>query len=103
MLQTPLAKNRTISPPPSSRQGHLTRSLCGNSAELLCLSSGLVGRPLEVGSVYPHAVHNHCELARDGNLRALRRPTRLANRMPHAICPTIPLRVSSSGRTATAR
>src|SRR2546429_2541732 len=24
---------------PSSRQGHLTRSLCGNSAELLCLGN----------------------------------------------------------------
>ncbi len=57
-----------ISPPPWSRQGHLTRSLCGNSAELLCLGNDLVGRPLELGSIYPHAVQNHRELARDGDL-----------------------------------
>ena len=64
-----LAKNRTISPPPPSRQGRLFPLCRGNPVVSLCaLRGSLLGRPIELGSVDPHAVQNDRELSRDGNL-----------------------------------
>jgi hypothetical protein len=64
-----LAKNRTISPPPPSRQGRLFPPCRGNPMISLCVLRGsLVHRPVELGSVDPHAVQNDRELPRDGDL-----------------------------------
>ena len=64
-----LAKNRTISPPPPSRQGRLFPPCRGNPVISLCVLRGsLLRRPVELGSVDPHAVQNDRELPRDGDL-----------------------------------
>src|SRR6202167_3897703 len=63
-----LAKNRTISPPPPSRQGRLFPPCRGNPvASPYALRGSLLRRPIELGSVDPHAVQNDRELPRDGN------------------------------------
>jgi hypothetical protein len=64
-----LAKNRTISPPPPSRQGRLFPPCRGTPLISLCVLRGrLVRRPVELGSVDPHTVQNDRELPRDGDL-----------------------------------
>src|SRR6476659_709506 len=63
------AKNRTISPPPPSRQGRLFPPCRGTPVISLCVLRGsLVRRPVELRSVDPHAVQNNRELACDGDL-----------------------------------
>src|SRR5207249_5017933 len=59
-----LAKNRTNSPSPSSRQGRLFQPFSRISVFYL-LGSNLLLRPVELGSVDPHAMQNDCELTRD--------------------------------------
>src|ERR1700720_3718610 len=62
------AKNRTISPPPPSRQGRLFPPCRGIPVISLCVLRGsLLRRPVELRSVDPHAVQNNRELARDGD------------------------------------
>src|SRR3954453_19191566 len=61
-----LAKNRTNSPSPSSRQGRLFPPFSGISVFYL-LGSNLL-RPVELGSIDLHAMQNDCELARDRDL-----------------------------------
>ena len=64
-----LAKHRTISPPPPSRQGRLFPPCRGNPVISLCaLRGSLLRRPVELGPIDPHAVQNDRELARDGDL-----------------------------------
>src|ERR1700688_3268615 len=64
-----LAKNRTISPPPPSRQGRLFPPCRGNPMiSLSALSRSLLLRPVELRPVDPHTVENDRKLARDGNL-----------------------------------
>src|SRR4029453_7074757 len=62
-----LAKNRTNSPSPSSRQGRLFPPFSRISVFYL-LGSNLLLRPVELGPVDPHAMQNDCELARDRDL-----------------------------------
>src|SRR6202035_4876993 len=61
------AKNRTNSPSPSSRQGRLFPPF-GRISVFYSLGSNLLLRPIELGSVDPHAMQNDRELARDRNL-----------------------------------
>src|SRR6266702_8757611 len=64
-----LAKHRTFSPAPSSRQGRLFPQRCANPVVLLCsLRGGLLLRPVKLGSVDPHPMQNDGELARDSDL-----------------------------------
>ena len=64
-----LAKNRTISPPPPSRQGRLFPPCRGNPVISLCVLRGsLLRRPVKLGSVDPHAMQNDRELTCDCNL-----------------------------------
>ena len=59
----------TVSPPPPSRQGRFFPLCRGNPVVSLCaLRGNLLRRPIELGSVDPHAVQNDRELPRDGNL-----------------------------------
>src|SRR5512133_948414 len=62
-----LAKNRTNSPSPSSRQGRLFPPFSRISV-FYSLGSNLLLRPVELGPVDPHAMQNDCELARDRDL-----------------------------------
>src|SRR6267154_1080369 len=62
-----LAKNRTNSPSPSSRQGRLFPPF-GRISVFYSLGSNLLLRPVELRSVDPHAMQNDRELARDRNL-----------------------------------
>src|SRR6476660_4000863 len=62
-----LAKNRTNSPSPSSRQGRLFPPFSRISVFYL-LGSNLLLRPVELGPVDPHAMQNDCELAPDRDL-----------------------------------
>src|SRR6478736_4969443 len=62
-----LAKNRTNSPSPSSRQGRLFPPFSRISV-FYVLGSNLPLRPVELGPVDPHAMQNDCELARDRDL-----------------------------------
>src|SRR3974377_819541 len=63
------AKNRTISPPPPSRQGRLFPPCRGTLMTSSCVLRGsLVRRPVELGSIDPHTVRNDCVLRRDGDL-----------------------------------
>src|SRR5882762_8613938 len=62
-----LAKNRTNSPSPSSRQGRLFLPFSRISV-FYSLGSNLLLRPIELGPVDPHAMQNDCELARDRDL-----------------------------------
>jgi hypothetical protein len=63
-----LAKNRTISPPPPSRQGRPFPPSRESVISLCALRCRLLHRPVEFGSVDPHAVQNDRELPRDGDL-----------------------------------
>src|SRR6201996_4765892 len=62
-----LAKNRTNSPSPSSRQGRLFPPF-GRISGFCSLGSNLLLRPIELGPVDPHAMQNDCEFARDRDL-----------------------------------
>src|SRR3974390_466024 len=62
-----LAKNRTNLPSPSSRQGRLFLPF-GRISVFFLLSSNLLLRPVELGSIDPHAMQNNRELTRDCNL-----------------------------------
>src|ERR1700739_2431461 len=62
-----LAKNRTNSPSPSSRQGRLFLPF-GRISVFYSLGSNLLLRPVKLGSVDPHAMQNDRELARDRDL-----------------------------------
>src|SRR6478735_4576972 len=62
-----LAKNRTNSPSPSSRQGRLFPAV-EQDLSILLLGSNLLLRPVELGPVDPHAMQNDCELARNRDL-----------------------------------
>jgi hypothetical protein len=75
-------KNLTNSPSPSSRLGRLFPPFSRISVFDL-LGSNLLLRPVELGSIDPHAMQNDCELARDRDL-ALRSPLRLTSFTPQA-------------------
>ena len=63
-----LAKNRTISPPPPSRQGRLFPAVSREPRDLRCaLRGSLLRRPIELSAVDPHAVQNDRELASDSD------------------------------------
>src|SRR6478752_2256439 len=62
-----LAKNRTNSPSPSSRQGRLFPPFSRISV-FYSLGGNLLLRPVELGSIDPHAMQNNRELTRDCNL-----------------------------------
>src|SRR5271170_5255506 len=78
-----LAKNRTNSPSPSSRQGRLFPPFGGISV-FYSLGSNLLVRPVELGSVDPHAMQNDRELARDRNL-GLAEPVALGKPYPPSL------------------
>src|ERR1700691_2748552 len=61
------AKNLSNSPSPSSRLGRLFPAVAGTRCSP-ALGSNLPFRPIELGSVDPHAMQNDRELARDSNL-----------------------------------
>src|ERR1700674_3359407 len=61
------AKNLSNSPSPSSRLGRLFLPF-GRNSVMPSLGSNLLRRPVELGSVDPHAVQNDRKLTRDGNL-----------------------------------
>src|SRR4029077_12826828 len=62
-----LAKNRSNSPSPSSRLGRLFLPF-GRISVFSLLGSNLLLRPVEFGSIDPHAMQNDRELTRDRNL-----------------------------------
>src|SRR6476620_12259697 len=61
------AQNRSNSPSPSSRLGRLFLPF-GRNFVLPLLGSNLLLRPVELGSIDPHAMQNDRELTRDCNL-----------------------------------
>src|SRR6476469_4920051 len=61
------AKNLTNSPSPSSRQGRLFPPFSRISV-FYSLGGNLLLRPVELGSIDPHAMQNNRELTRDCNL-----------------------------------
>src|ERR1700687_6131802 len=62
-----LAKNRSNSPSPSSRQGRLFLPF-GRISVFSSLGSNLLLRPVELGSIDPHPMQNDRELTRDRDL-----------------------------------
>src|SRR5208282_1945972 len=75
------AKNLSNSPSPSSWLGRLFLPFGRNSVPLL--GSNLL-RPVELGSVDPHAMQNDGELARDGDL-CLAEPVALGEPNPPSL------------------
>src|SRR5260370_18364907 len=75
-----LAKNRSNSPLPSSRQGRLFPP-SGRISVMPSLGSNLL-RPVELGSIDPHAMQNDRKLTRDCNL-CLAEPVALGELHPH--------------------
>src|SRR6478736_10454210 len=61
------AQNRSNSPSPSSRLGRLFLP-SGKNSVMPSLGGNLLLRPVELGSVDPHAMQNDRELTRDRNL-----------------------------------
>ena len=61
-----LAKNRTNSPSPSSRQGRLFPPF-GRISVFYSLGSNLLLRPVKLGSIDLHAMQNERELTRNRN------------------------------------
>src|SRR6187549_2128483 len=61
------AKNLSNSPSPSSRLGRLFLPF-GRNSVMPSLGSNLLLRPVELGSIDPHAMQNDRELTRDCNL-----------------------------------
>src|SRR5271167_1192751 len=74
------AQNRSNSPSPSSRQGRLFLPF-GRNSIMPSLSSNLLLRPVELGSVDPHAMQNDRKLACDRNL-GLAEPVALGEPYP---------------------
>src|SRR5712675_510901 len=62
-----LAQNRSNSPSPSSRLGRLFLPF-GRNSVMPSLGSNLLLRPVELGSIDPHAMQNDRELTRDCDL-----------------------------------
>ena len=84
------AQNLSNSPSPSSRLGRLFLPF-GRNSVMPSLGSNLLLRPVELGSIDPHAMQNDRELTRDCNL-TLRSPLRLTSLTPK------PSRWTISGR-----
>src|SRR3954465_8489465 len=61
------AQNLSNSPSPSSRLGRLFPPF-GRNSVMSSLGSNLLLRPVELGSIDPHAMQNDRELTRDCNL-----------------------------------
>src|SRR5271156_5775518 len=61
------AKNLSNSPSPSSRLGRLFLPF-GRNSVMPSLGSNLLRRPVELGSIDPHAMQNDRELTRDRDL-----------------------------------
>src|ERR1700730_11934256 len=61
------AKNLSNSPSPSSRLGRLFLPF-GRNSVIPLLGSNLLRRPVELGSIDPHAMQNDGELTRDRDL-----------------------------------
>src|SRR4029077_9533283 len=74
------AKNLSNSPSPSSRLGRLFPPF-GRDSVTPALGSNLHFRPVELGSLDPHAMQNNRELARDRNL-GLAEPVALGEPYP---------------------
>src|SRR5271154_4151330 len=74
------AKNLSNSPSPSSRLGRLFLPYGRNSVTPL-LGSNLLRRPVEFGSIHPHAMQNDRELTRDCDL-GLAEPVALGKPYP---------------------
>src|SRR5580704_13539069 len=74
------AKNLSNSPSPSSRLGRLFPPF-GRSSVMPSLGSNLLLRPVELGSIDPHAMQNDRELTRDRNL-GLAKPVALGELHP---------------------
>ena len=81
-----LSKNRTISPPPPSRQGLLFPPCRGNPVIPHVLRGSLLRLPVELGSIDPHAMQMTASFRATATL-ALRRPFRLASLAPQAFSP----------------
>src|SRR5580700_4264425 len=77
------AKNLSNSPSPSSRLGRLFLPF-GRNSVIPSLGSNLLLRPVELGSVDPHAMQNDGELTRDGNL-CLAEPVALGEPYPPSL------------------
>src|ERR1700730_5905060 len=77
------AKNLSNSPSPSSRLGRLFLPVGRNSVMPL-LGSNLLLRPVELGSIDPHAMQNDGELTRDCNL-CLAEPVALGEPNPPTV------------------
>src|ERR1019366_889179 len=77
------AKNRSNSPSPSSRQGRLFPPF-GRISVFSFLGSSLLLRPVEFGSLDPHAMQNDRELPRDRNL-GLAEPVALGELNPPSL------------------
>src|SRR6201999_2730922 len=75
------AKNLSNSPSPSSRLGRLFPPF-GRNSVVASLGSNLL-RPVELGSIDPHAMQNDRELTRDCNL-GLAEPVALGEPCPQA-------------------
>src|SRR6476620_10822798 len=91
-----LAKDRTNSPSPSSRQERRFPPFSRISVFYL-LGSNLLLRPVELGPVDPHAMQNDCELARDRDL-GLAEPVALTSFTPRPSRRTISGRGSAEPR-----
>src|SRR5712675_3596867 len=78
-----LAQNRSNSPSPSSRLGRLFLPF-GRNSVMPSLGSNLLLRPVELGSIDPHAMQNDRELTRDCNL-CLAEPVALGELHPPSL------------------
>jgi len=90
------AKNLSNSPSPSSRLGRLFLPF-GRNSVMPSLGSNLLLRPVELGSVDPHAMQNDRKLTRDRNL-GLAQPVALGEPYPQAFRQTILGRASAELR-----
>src|ERR1700719_2101035 len=77
------AKNLSNSPSPSSRLGRLYLPF-GRNSGMPSLGSNLLLRPVELGSIDPHAMQNDRELTRAGNL-CLAEPVALGEPNPPSL------------------
>jgi hypothetical protein len=76
-------KNLSNSPSPSSRLGRLFLPF-GRNSVIRSLGSNLLRRPVELGSIDPHAMQNDRELTRDRNL-GLAEPVALGEPYPPSL------------------
>src|SRR6202163_4112866 len=77
------AKNLSNSPSPSSRLGRLFLPF-GRNSVMPSLGSNLLRRPVELGSIDPHAMQNDRELTRDRDL-GLAEPVALGEPNPPSL------------------